>query len=259
MFHDFEHKGLLQLQLEGGTGGGMAIWFGLVDIDWYIWFGRMHGWKIEWSNDKMIQWCNDLMFKQDASRERKDVHITSRIKLTLQLQYHSVAVCINMKPESTLLVRATTLFSDVGAEILLIYSGADLAFQWGGGVKFDKKDISLLRGRGSRPRGNFWLPNVLSCNLRHIGHCFSLGISLNHKETPKKGDDFFMMGGGDRLNPPNHHPPLDSPLIISLYHVLYHVYKCYWSWAHLWKLNCTNIALNLKYYTQDKKHSSTPK
>ena len=69
------------------------------------------------------------MFKQDASRERKDVHITSRVKLTLQLQYYSVAVGFNMKPESTLLVRASTLFSDVGAEILLIYSGADLAFQ----------------------------------------------------------------------------------------------------------------------------------
>ena len=77
-------------------------------------------------------------------------------------------------------------------------AGADLAFHWGGGVVKIKKNSKGVEGPA--PGELFLFPKAFSCNLRHIGHCFSLSISPNHKETPKYDDDFFLRGG---LNPPN--------------------------------------------------------
>ena len=44
---------------------------------------------------------------------------------------------------------------------------------------------AALWDRGARARGNFLFPKAFSCNVRHIGHCFSLSISPNYKRTPK--------------------------------------------------------------------------
>ena len=51
-----------------------------------------------------------------------------------------------------------------------------------GGFKFDKK-IFYCKGVEEPAPQKFLM--AFSCNLKHIGHCFSLSISPNHKKTPE--------------------------------------------------------------------------
>ena len=56
----------------------------------------------------------------------------------------------------------------------------------GFGLKFDKQMFHCKGVEGPAPGEIFDLQRFCHANLRHIGHCFSLSISPNHKETPKK-------------------------------------------------------------------------
>ena len=105
-----------------------------------------------------------------------------------------------------------------GTGCSVVFRGGS-SFHWGGGgIKIWKKIFNCKESRGP-PRGNFWFPKAFLCNLRHIGHCFSLSISPNHKETPKKNYDFFLRGGRVKHpirptpTPPPPHPTLDPPLV----------------------------------------------